>query len=104
MPENIDIAELLVAQNIITRAQQRECLDVLRENPDRILTDVVVERGLCTREAIAQAVARFNNYAVSKPNPEEAVASYEHVAGRTRANTDEMVKLADRISRMFGKD
>lgn len=98
-PIALDLAEVLVAHNLITRTQQRECLQIQQQQPGKTLADIVVERGLCTREAIQQAVARYNSYAVHSPSAAEAAATYDFVNERRHANSLDIASLAEELAR-----
>ena len=97
MPGDVNIGELLISQNLITRGQYEECLQIQAQEPQKTLTDVVLERGLCTREALAQAVARFNQYAFEHPDPEESVELYENVTERLHRNTAGLLVVASML-------
>lgn len=93
----LNIGDILIAHNLITRAQYFECVEYQAQHPEETLLAVVLARGLCSKEAAMQAIGRYNSYTQTHPDPEESTAAFETAAQRFHEATETLAVLTERI-------
>lgn len=95
--KTVSIGDILVAQNLITTTQLDECQAFCHLHPETTLEQVILRRGLCSQDALRECVARYNDFAITNPDPDECISFLERNTERMTQRTSVLEALCGAI-------
>jgi hypothetical protein len=57
--KNIKVGEFLVENNLITQSQLNDSLDLQKDNPDRLVGEILVTQGFLSKEDLVMALEMY---------------------------------------------
>jgi ATP/maltotriose-dependent transcriptional regulator MalT len=96
----VSVGDILVAQGLITATQLEEVQAFCMSNLDTTLEDVILRRGLCSQDALRACVARYNDFAIKDPDPEECISYFE----RNSEQITERTTVFDTLTQLILND
>lgn len=93
----VSIGDILVAEGLITTGQLLDLQSYCQAHPDITLEQAILQRDLCSPEALRDCVSRHDEFGTTHLDPEECISLLERNTERLTQRTDSLQTLSASI-------